>query len=1177
MARSWTPEQKAAIEARGGSILVSAAAGSGKTAVLVERVIRRITDENNPCDVDRLLIATFTRAAAAEMRERLGKVIADGLKKEPDNRILRRQQLLLPNAEISTIDSFCSALIREHFEGLDISPDFRTPDEAEKRVMRDTAMETVLAKLYAENDEDFITLSNLLYTGRSDSELSRVIEKLYDNSRAYPFPDRWLDSLTDGICADSVEGTYFGCVLLSYVSDALKYCRRLNGVMYDAVMNENNEKLTSKLLPCILSDREQLDRLVKAAENGEWDALHNGIHGFNFVTKGIVPKEFKDSYVDTATKQLRKSVKDTVTSLKEYMCEDTDEFLRDSEYFRLPVMSLIRAVKLFDKEYTALKTERNALDFSDIEHMAIELLVTPTENGFEKAPLAEELSLSFDEILLDEYQDTNEAQDMLFRALSKNDENLFRVGDVKQCIYRFRQAMPEIFVRQRDSCAPYDGVHFPATICLGSNFRSRKEVTDTVNFIFSLLMSRSCGDVDYGEGERLHAAASYAPSDDKTSELHLLTLDKNSDKDKDVQQAEYVARLVREILESGMTVTDGDSVRPVKAGDICILMRSFASRGMLYADELKKLGIGSAAEASSDFLGATEIAVMLSLLRIIDNPCQDIPLISVLLSPMYGFTPDELSLLRTDSEGDSLYARAVNLASNGNTRFASFIESINSLRLYSTSLCTHELIRKIYEQTGYFAAMGAMDNAAKRKANLSLLVRYAADYESQGYIGLSGFIRFIDKLPENEKTLSGALDTESGADAVKIMTVHKSKGLEFPVVILASCSTAFNTTDENGCAVIDPIHGIGIKMRSEATLAQFDTVSHTGARLSLKRSRISEEMRILYVALTRAKEKLIMVCADKEPEKKLMKLGADIIPGQKADPFCTGSAKSLADWILSAFLRHKDCAPLREAAGLEPDAVYPGEGGIILKLPVYIDGEQAEVCEEAERTAAATLTGEIRERLSYRYKYESLFGLLTKQTASGVLARETDFESFATSRPAFMNETGLTAAQKGTAVHRFMELCDYKNAETDISGAIERLVSSELMTRQEADAVNLRKVNAFFSSDIYRRIKASHTVYREKRFLIEVPLNEIYDGLPDFIDEKQIIQGVADCAFVEDGKLVIVDYKTDRVNDEKELVQKYTSQLEIYKKALALCTGLEVKQTLLWSFYMEKEVPVFSE
>lgn len=1172
MERRWTAEQSSAIEARGGSIIVSAAAGSGKTAVLVERVIRRISDENDPCDVNRLLIATFTRAAAAEMRERLGRVIADGLKKDPDNRLLHRQQLLLPNAKISTIDSFCSALIRDNFEGLDISPDFRTLDEAEKRVLRDAAMDNTLSQMYAENDEDFICLGNLLYNGRNDSELAAVIEKLYESSRAYPFPDKWLDGLTGEICAGDPADTYFGSVVLSYVSDAVRYCRRLNGVMYDAVMNEDNEKLSSKLLPFILSDREQLDALVSAADNREWDALHHGIHNFVFATKSAVPKEFKDSYVDLTTKNLRDTVKKTLNSLKEYMCTDTDEFVRDGEYFRLPVMCLIKAVKLFDREYTVLKTERNALDFSDIEHMAIQLLVTPTETGFEKTPLAERLSDSFDEILLDEYQDTNEAQDMLFCALSKNGENLFRVGDVKQCIYCFRQAMPEIFVRQMDISHPYDGVNFPAKINLGSNFRSRREVTDTVNFLFSLLMCRSCGDVDYGEQEKLHAAAPYLPSEDKTSELHLLTVDADSDKGKDVQQAEYVASLVKEILNSGMTVTDGGTIRPVKKGDICILMRSLASRGVLYAEELKKLDISSMTEASADFLGASEIAVMLSLLRVIDNPCQDIPLISVLLSPMYGFTPDELSLLRTDAEGDCLYARAVNLACGGNTRFASFIESINELRLYSTSLCTHELIRKIYEQTGYYAAMGAMSEPEKRKANLSLLISYAADYESQGYIGLSGFIRFIDRLPEDTSAISGAIGAGDNEDAVKIMTVHKSKGLEFPVVILASCSTAFNTADEKGCAVIDPTHGLGIKMRNEATLAQFDTVSHTGAKLSLRRSRTSEDMRILYVALTRAKEKLIMVCADKAPEKTLTKLGADIIPGQKADPFCTAGAKSPADWLLSAFLRHRDCGALREMAGLDDEVICPGDGRIILKLPVYSDGTVTPSHESEEEENTASMTEEISERLSYRYKYESLFGLLTKQTASGATAQKTDYENFASSRPAFLNDGKLTAAQRGTAVHRFMEVCDYGKAEADVENEIERAVSAGLLTGEQAQVINRKKIRAFFSSDLYRRIKASPVVYREKKFLIEIPLREIYPDLPEFIDEKQVMQGVADCAFEEDGKLVIVDYKTDRTDDENELKQRYSSQLEIYKKALALCTGLEVKQTLLWSFYLEKEI-----
>ncbi len=1174
MAREWTPDQKNAIEASGGSLLVSAAAGSGKTAVLVERVIRRICDSHNPCDADRLLIVTFTRAAAAEMKSRISEEINRRLRQNPGDANLIRQQFLLPNAKICTIDSFCSSLVRENFERLDISPDFTMIDDAQQTLLRKQVLDETLEEMYSNGGEGFALLASLL-SGRNDDELFEAINKLYDNSRAHPFPEKWLDGICEQYESDKpFSRTYFGSLVLGYVADAAEYCMHILSRMKSIVSVD--PELEAKFEKCISSDEAQVSALLEAAKGGDWDAAYRICMGFVFERKGSVPKAYKGSDIDDNLTDLRKTLKEKVIAkLPEIMCSNLGEVEDDRQFFLPCVRSLCEAVKRFSASFDELKREKNALDFADIELLALSLLVEEGENGeVRSTALANELSQSYEEILIDEYQDTNEAQDMLFTAISKPCGNLFRVGDVKQSIYRFRHAMPEIFIGIRNTCKDYDGESYPARINLGCNFRSRKGVTDAVNFVFTQIMSESAGEIDYDENERLVAAAQYSPASECETELHVLDLgDADEELSSTQHSARYVARLIEDMMKRGIKVRDKNGDRPLCYGDICVLMRTMKGKGTVFADEFRHRGIPSFTETPTDFFQATEISTMISLLRVIDNPRQDIPLLTVMLSPIYGFSPDDAVLLRTHSQGACLYARAVNLAKGGNAKYAALVDSLSRLRLISSTLCTDELIRRIYEETGYFAAVQAMPESAGRKSNLLLLLDYAGNYEAAGYIGLSGFIRFIDKLDSSKKTLDGTIAVSDSADVVRIMSIHKSKGLEFPVCILANCESQFNFTDSKGGMVVDALHGVGFRRRDPKTLAQYNTAYKSATQLSLKTSERAEQMRVLYVAMTRAKEKLILLNALKKPDLKLKQLAGQISPNSsRLTPFAVGLANSYSDWLLASFLRHADCGELRELAGVNNECVIYSD--MRIKTVVARSCEDAEQTETTREEAAADvqLLSKLRESLDYEYQYSALAGLLTKRTASDFESGTIDRDYFASSRPAFLSVGGLTPAQKGTAVHRFMQMCDFEKARTDFESEKQRLVSLGLLSQIQADAVNQKVTDAFFSSELYDRISRSDKVFREKQFMIQLPLAELYEDLDDFADEKMLVQGVADCAFVENGKLVIADYKTDRTDNTEKLRSKYAGQLRVYARALSECTGLEVSQVLLWSFYLGHEI-----
>lgn len=1181
MGVKWTTDQQHAIECCKGSVLVSAAAGSGKTAVLVERVIRRLTDEDNPCSAEDLLIVTFTRAATAQMREKIGAAILKRLSEDPTDRHLRRQYMLLPFAKICTIDSFCNDLVRENFHALGISPDYSLLDNETAVIMKNDVCEAMLERAYEEDsDGSFSGLSDMMSSGSSDEDFAKLIIKMYDISTAYPFPDLWLDSLIEEYSQPDINKSCWGGIIKKYVCDMLDYCVSSSNDMMAAM--ESDSIVADAYGAAVQSDINMYAELREKV-NRDWDEALEAFNTVKYMGLGRVPKGY-ESETKNAVMTARKKLKDLLKKVPNIMCVSSGEHSEDVRLMRGPVTKLIELVKQFGREYSAEKDKMNSADFSDILHRALNLLaVSDGRGGYIKTDLARELSSHYVEILVDEYQDINEAQDMIFKAISADENNLFTVGDVKQSIYRFRQAMPEIFLRRRSTTHSFESGKYPLGITLGSNFRSRVGVTSCVNYIFRQLMSTEAGELEYDDSEALNAAAKYPERDTPDCELHVVT-DKGNRADTLEAQARYVARYIDRTVREGKTlVTKGGALHPASYGDFCILLRTAKNVSSVYANALSERGIPVFSPETGGFFEAAEISFILSLLRVLDNPVQDIPLAAVMLSPLFGFSAGELADIRASAkerleagETEPLYRSVAASADEGSKKAAAFLKKIESLRRLSLTLSAGELVRRVCEETGFDAIAGAMPDGERRRLNIGLLCDYAEKYEAAGNLGLSGFIRFIDKVARTSGDLATAARPSENADIVRIMTVHQSKGLEFPICILADMQHAFNERDNTESVLISSSAGLGMKRRTEDGISVYDTASRRAAVITSERMGRSEEMRVLYVALTRAKENLVMVTSVPNPEKGLAKVAVECGIGERANPFAVLRMNNFSDLVLTALMRHPAADELRKLSGVDVPIFLPEKDRFKLKV-VVSDSESfmTESANEQKIAAKPVFFDEVCERLDYSDPRSVLSSVPAKRAASDGSERGINREYFASSRPAFMSSGGLTPAQRGTATHKFMQFSDYAAARADIESELARLVDGGFLSEDEGKAVNIGAAKRFFMSPLAERIFASDNVMREKKFAALFPAKFFYPELTgEAAEEKIVVQGIADCVFVEDGKLVIVDYKTDTGVDAEALLDRYSAQLEIYREALSQALGMPVKETLLYSFFMNSTVKV---
>ncbi len=1168
----WTTDQQKAIDARKGTLLVSAAAGSGKTAVLVERVIQRICDSENPCGIENLLIVTFTKAAAAQMKEKISAAISKQIALNPSDKRLRRQQLMLPCANICTIDSFCINLVRENFHALGIAPDFCLLDEGKLKILRTQAVTETVSSLYENPSDEFLKLTELISDTRDDQKLIDAILKLDALSQAYPFPKIWLRSLINEFeNPKSVEESPWGRILLSRAAQLTESC--IGSIDHCISLLETEPELYACYSDTFFADKEMFSHFLEKIKNSSWDKTAESYSGIAFGKMKSAPRGYASSVKDIC-QSTRSSYKKLVSELEKQFLISSDDHKADVEFLAPVVRELINAVFTFSEKFSQLKAEENGADFSDTLHLALELLITPSENGYVKTPLAKMLCENYAEILVDEYQDVNLAQDMIFSALSKDENNLFMVGDVKQSIYRFRQAMPEIFLARRDNLSEYETEeeNYPAKVTLGKNFRSRKGVTETVNFIFNAVMSRDSGGLDYDEKERLEAGADYYPEKQGAdTEFYLFETEKD---DFLTVQARFVADYIEKSIADGMLITDGDKQRPIRYKDFSILLRSIKNSSRPFVDELASRGIPVNCEAGGGFISSPEIMFMISLLKIIDNPANDIPLTAAMLSPVFGFTPDDLALIRADCKKGSFYSCVVKSAENGNEKSENFLARLRSMRRLAATVKTGELIRRLIDDTGYGAIVCAMKNSAQRRANLNLFIDQANRYESSGGKGVSGFIGYLDSIIKSGGDIDGGASKSEAADAVSIMTIHKSKGLEFPVCFVGACEKTYGDFFNREDLIIASESGIGIKVNNGS--AKFDTLTRLAAKTETKCAEHSEELRVLYVALTRPKERLVMLSSCTDSAKTLTSIASKLREGEKADPFTVSEFTSYASCILASLIRHPDAHALRMAAGLDNRMVLPCS--MPLKAEIIKNYESAEIV-QAEVAAALPdkrILTEIKKRLGYSYPYSALDGIVAKRIASNPDSDEIKSEFFASRKPAFISKDNLTPAQRGTATHRFMQFANYESASASAESELKRLVADGMLTEAEAGAVDIKSITAFFKSELAKRILAADKLYKEYEFTFGIPIREMYPEIPESVaqNEKIIIEGVADCAFVENGELVIVDYKTDRVSAAEELVEHYSDQLAIYRRCLSEVLGLPVKQTLIYSFRLNQSIEV---
>lgn len=1175
--RKWTREQQDAIDAREGTLLVSAAAGSGKTAVLVQRIIARITDPHTPGSIDRLLVVTFTRAAAQEMRERIAKRLAELLREDPNNDRLKRQQLLLPQAKISTVHSFCSELVRENFYKLNIPQDFRICEESEMTVLRGEAADEVLSAYHEEQDEVFDALSEAFSPGRDDFRLRNTLLNLYDFIRSHPFPERWLRQVAALYNpAQLVEETVWGKTLLSYGEEVLSYCIQM--LKSALALSEEDSILYDKFAPVLAAEKDQAERLKALAASRDWDKLSSGLQNASFSTLRA-PKGYKDDPLKIRIAAARDEAKETLKKLAGSFVLTQEDCREDLTRMAPLVEKLFECVLRFSKRLDEKKMEKKAADFGDLEHWAIRLLAEEDpEGGFRPTKDAVVLSKRFDEIMVDEYQDTNEAQDLLFQALSQNGNNRFMVGDVKQSIYSFRQAMPRIFLRYREEFAPYDREkkNHPACVVLDKNFRSRQEVTDSVNFVFGQIMSAKIGDVEYTGTERLAAGAVYPAQPGCETRLDILDSSLCEEEEQAATlEGRHIAGIIREMMESGFLVTENGVQRPARYRDFCVLLRSANKVAPFYAQEMAVCGVPAWAASVGGFFAAAEVALMLSLLRVVDNPMQDIPLLAVLMSPIYGFTPDDMADIRLEDRSLPLYLAVVRHAEK-DARCAAFLQALERFRTVAASMPSDEFLNFLYEETGYRNLVQTLPGGEGRLANLRLLHRYAKRYEGSGYNGLSGFIRFIDRLEKQKADLAPAANGSEGEDVVRIMSIHKSKGLEFPICIVAGCGRLFNREKDD--ALLHPELGLGVRLKAPDSPARFSTLPREAIRLELDRETMSEELRVLYVAMTRAKEKLILLATLKDADKTLGKLAAGLTKDEKLPEYTVRGATSLSDWLLSCALRHPDGKILRDRAMAEEE--------LVLRVPDYTPWDIRVLRPDAPTVSLVqeerilpqpdeALFVRLKQALDWQYPFAALADVPAKVSASGFAEEQAGGEEMAgsLSRPAFLSHKGMTPAERGTALHTYMQFARYEDACLNPGQERQRLVEEGFLTKEQGDAVELLRVSKFFAGKLGKRILSSKNVMRETRFMAELPAKEVKPELTgEMAEEPVVLQGVVDCIFEENDGLVLVDYKTDRIREPEELWKRYETQLKLYARAVSDMTGMRVKECLLYSFYLNRAV-----
>lgn len=1224
---TFTDEQWKAIYASGKDLLVSAAAGSGKTKVLITRMIEKVLNTEQPIDVDQLLVVTFTNAAAAEMRHRMASALEEAILNDPTSVHLRRQLNLLNKAQISSLHSFCLQVVRQYSYVLDIDPGFRIADPTEAAVLRDDTIALVLEDAYGQPDPEAIyRLSDSFTADRNDQAIETLIDRLYDYSRVHPNPAEWLQMIPQqyeiGDNATIDELSFIEPLKLAIrhtLEEAKTVAQDLQRL---AEMNDG----PLPLLDTAKADEAWIDDALEYVINGNWEDVYAYFQTLKWMKAGMIKKDSCDEELAKRGKAMRESVKKIVNALKETYFTRTPERLLEEIRLMAPLMqTLVELVEDFAVRYQALKEERGLVDFSDLEHYALQILSDEKDGKLVPSDIAMDYQNRFAEVLVDEYQDVNFLQEAILQLIKQGGEadgNLFMVGDVKQSIYRFRLAEPGLFLGkyERFTAEPLDQ---GLKIDLNANFRSRTEVLNATNFIFKQIMGVRVGEIEYDDAAALKYGAQY-PEKEVAAGLTILyenEEDADLSEEQEAQQelkksqaeARFIAQKIKQWQANKEQVADAFSgkKRPLEYRDIVILMRSMTWSSEI-ADELKAAGIPVYVELSSGYFDAIEVMIMLNTLRVIDNPYQDIPLVSVLRAPFVGMTENELAQIRLAKPNAPFYEAVQTFIQTGGAgvepvtqeKLQRFFLRLEDWRNMARHGSLSDLIWKVYQDTFYYEMVGILPNGKQRQANLRALHDRAMAYEKTSFRGLFRFLRFIDRMQKRGDDLGEARFMSEKENVVRIMTIHSSKGLEFPYVFLAGMGRPFNKMDFHQPYLFDQHFGLAVKAIDPEKRITFTSLPFLAVKEKKELEMRAEEMRVLYVAMTRAKEHLELIASVKDIEKAVSQWQeAQLLdPSAPLPEYKRSRAAGYLDWIGPAIARHIDFGKFGKAVGGElmddpsswdvnayPFSAFHSSDAVEVDDWIPLDSE-------ASFTADSQLVETIQHRFEARYPYEHAVEMPSKQSVSelkriALLELERGdadpFEerspeisnkpSFLHDRPSFLQQRSLTKAEVGTAMHTVMQHIDLKRPlnVTQASEFVEELEKRELLTKEEVAAVDANVIVRFYGTSLGKRLQQADQVLREMPFTYALPAEQ---------GEFQLLQGIADCLFHEDGEWVLVDYKTDQVSgfhSEKalsnEMQKRYGTQLNLYKNVLQSILAIEIKEMLLYLFDGAKTIRLQEE
>ncbi len=1259
MAVVFSEEQSNVINLRDRNILVSAAAGSGKTTVLVERIIQMITDEKNPVDIDHLLVVTFTNAAAASMREKISNAIAKKLESEYSDH-LQKQATLIHHAQITTIDSFCLFILQNNFNDIGLEPGFRVADQGEIRLIKEDVMDNLLEKRLLEDEEGkFEHLLNRFVSGSKIAGFRDVLFSLYDRALSYPFVKDWLmERRTDYAIGEDFDSAGWVREIFAYAARDLAYCKEL------ALQNVEDCKAVggpSTYLPMMEADLALVNDLIAC---DSYTKLHEKMQVLSFETLSRKKDENADPDFKELVKKHRDDFKKTLQDLRKDFFAFSVEDMREAALENAVIIGeLCDTLLAFHEDFLAVKKDKKLIDFSDMEHFALEILLQKEGDNYVPTKTALEYREYFHEIMIDEYQDSNLVQEWLLQCISKEDDgvyNRFMVGDVKQSIYQFRLARPQIFMEKFDTYEKevHDAVKLQR-IDLAKNYRSRKEVVECVNYLFYRIMGRDLGNVAYDKDSALYLGASFADKEQgipDTAELCLLEKEEDSNNAKE-QEARMIALKIKELL-ADYYVTDEHTgeLRKASYRDIVILLRKTKEWDEVFKTVFESEGIPAYVTKSSGYFETGEIRVLLNFLKCLDNPKQDIALFGTMTSSLVGFTNEEMALICSVKEGSLWKKVQVWALSTEENELAALEDAVVSeeKKTALSSKCKHflawytgyrdqipyepihKILRNVIQEKGYLYEVASMPGGQQRLANVQMLLAKAESFEKSSYSGLFHFIRYIDKVQKYDIEFGEAGIMGEQDDVVRIMTIHKSKGLEFPICFVAGCAGRFNQMDAQKAIICDSNYGIGLDYVDIDNRVKYKDVRKRFLAKHIAEENLGEELRVLYVALTRAKEKLILTGICPDFEKLVQKIDGRTKDGVLCHLRSRIGAKSYLDWIVEAMAHHPAFVGAMEQGGYVAENVWRhdcaaettgqeiADIGVTLYTPQMIEEKSVElsVSDEWNKEKLLRMLSEPQEatddelfkQIHFTYRHENLRNLYTKTSVSELkmAAMHKAFEKESmeeAAKPMFdtevinpyiprfaSGEKEASGSDRGSAYHRVLELLDYAGLAGVLHGdafkddsasrdkeqlkawyeaQLQSLIDAGRITEEEVDLVNPKKVLTFLQSPVANRMALAAVrgdLYKEQPFVLAVPAKDLSEEFPE--EEKVLIQGIIDVYFIEDNEIVLLDYKTDAVNSGEELVQRYKTQLDYYRKALENINGRKVKERLLYAFRLDEIVKV---